>query len=283
MIRRNRFKWLFGVVGAAFIVLTLVRSFRTHALVLPAASTVLVAGMLIAIGLLAAALSWSSLFEAYDGVRRQLRAAFLASQVGKYVPGGGLVQAVGQVGLSASSGPSKPQLSASFLIHGAVQIAAAAIVSGVLLFMPAGSEWTRLAGLSVILAAGVRREWLVWSLEKLTRLSARLGHVTVPSQSALLRSLAWCLGPILATSIAFWAMLTAFTSGAPLAVVPQFAFAWLVGYVAVPFPAGLGIREAILIGMTGQTGGVVVAASIVHRFVVLAVEGLLAAVVWRSV
>jgi uncharacterized membrane protein YbhN (UPF0104 family) len=56
--------------------------------------------------------------------------------------------------------------------------------------------------------------------------------------------------------------------------VPAFAVAWTTGFLAVPFPSGIGIREGVLIAATGSPSGAasVIAASIVHRLVTMVGE-----------
>ncbi|MDY7102689.1 MAG: hypothetical protein S0880_16025, partial [Actinomycetota bacterium] len=62
----------------------------------------------------------------------------------------------------------------------------------------------------------------------------------------------------------------------PLTAMAAFGLAWAVGFVAVPLPAGLGLREAVLVlaltGIAGVDADAVIAASLVHRFVLLSAE-----------
>jgi uncharacterized membrane protein YbhN (UPF0104 family) len=61
-------------------------------------------------------------------------------------------------------------------------------------------------------------------------------------------------------------------------VVSAYAIAWLIGFVLVPLPSGLGAREAVLVGLLHGLfpTSVLVAASVFHRIVQIVVEGLLA-------
>ena len=59
-------------------------------------------------------------------------------------------------------------------------------------------------------------------------------------------------------------------------VVLSFSVAWLAGFVAIPVPAGLGVREAILVLILAAPTPSVVVASIVHRLVLMCAEALLA-------
>jgi uncharacterized membrane protein YbhN (UPF0104 family) len=54
----------------------------------------------------------------------------------------------------------------------------------------------------------------------------------------------------------------------PVLLVGAFALAWVVGYLIVPFPAGLGLREAALVVILGSLApsyGSVLAAAVIQR------------------
>ena len=60
-----------------------------------------------------------------------------------------------------------------------------------------------------------------------------------------------------------------------------FAMAWAVGFALIPFPAGLGVREAALVVLVGGSAGVAVAASLVLRLLAIVGDILLMAVTRR--
>jgi uncharacterized membrane protein YbhN (UPF0104 family) len=66
------------------------------------------------------------------------------------------------------------------------------------------------------------------------------------------------------------------------ASVPGFALAWTAGFLALPFPAGVGIREVVLIAVLGRAGGTapLIGASVAHRLLSIVAE--LAMMVWAS-
>jgi hypothetical protein len=98
----------------------------------------------------------------------------------------------------------------------------------------------------------------------------------VPPQRAILVSSAWSVATLLASGGAF-ALLVSDASNGTLVAILGYALAWAVGFLALPFPSGLGVREAVLVAVVGPTAPVI-AASIVHRLVTIAAEGVL--VVW---
>ena len=48
----------------------------------------------------------------------------------------------------------------------------------------------------------------------------------------------------------------------------------MAGYAAIPFPAGVGVHEAVLIALFSSTGpaGVIAAVTVIHRLITVAVE-----------
>jgi uncharacterized membrane protein YbhN (UPF0104 family) len=59
-----------------------------------------------------------------------------------------------------------------------------------------------------------------------------------------------------------------------------FSAAWVAGYVALPFPAGIGVREAVLVGLLPAPAAVVTAASIVHRLLTMLAELIVVPIAW---
>lgn len=58
--------------------------------------------------------------------------------------------------------------------------------------------------------------------------------------------------------------------------VSAFGAGWMAGFLALPIPAGIGVREAALVALSAQSASVVVTASIVVRLAVAAAEFTLA-------
>ncbi len=70
-------------------------------------------------------------------------------------------------------------------------------------------------------------------------------------------------------------LLSSLRAGTPiLRSVAAFGFAWTIGFVAIPFPSGIGIREAALILTIGSGAptSYVIAASVSHRLVSMMAE-----------
>ena len=54
--------------------------------------------------------------------------------------------------------------------------------------------------------------------------------------------------------------------------ISTFALAWLAGFLALPVPAGIGVREAVLVGISSAGAESVVTASILVRLAVASAE-----------
>jgi uncharacterized membrane protein YbhN (UPF0104 family) len=129
----------------------------------------------------------------------------------------------------------------------------------------------------VVLAAGVvllHPAVIERALVLARRVTGRQLDLVVPSlrTSAVLVSAylpAWLL-----IGSATWAVARALDPGAQWAdVVPATAASWLVGFLAVPVPGGVGVREATFIAAVGDLApGIAPAAAVVARLVFVAVD-----------
>jgi hypothetical protein len=56
-------------------------------------------------------------------------------------------------------------------------------------------------------------------------------------------------------------------STSPAGLVGAFALAWIAGFLAIPFPGGLGVREAVVVLLIAGSAvaGVVLAAALLQR------------------
>jgi uncharacterized membrane protein YbhN (UPF0104 family) len=59
----------------------------------------------------------------------------------------------------------------------------------------------------------------------------------------------------------------------PAVVLCSFAAAWVTGFLAVPIPAGVGVREAVLVGLLPEVGTApLLAASLALRLLTIGTE-----------
>ncbi|MGH8935316.1 MAG: hypothetical protein ACRDXD_03445 [Acidimicrobiia bacterium] len=222
-------------------------------------------------GLALAAGGWLALIGRQGNLA--LARAFYLSQVGKYIPGG-IWQAVGQVGLAREAGVPLGKAALAYPVHALVQAAAGAAVGAGLALTPGVStpiRWGALL-LSALLIL-LNRPWMVAVVSLIERRRPLVRSAELPDQRAILAAFGWSVASMLAFGGGFAALLG--STDRPLAGIPAFAFAWTVGFLAVPFPAGLGIREVALIAARIAPVGPLVAASAVLRVVLIVCEALL--------
>jgi hypothetical protein len=270
-------RWSFGLAGVAFLVIAFGETWRrSQGLPIPRVWAFLSAAGLILFGLYCLARAWGRLLGGHRG-NRALAAGFYASQLGRYIPGA-VWQALAQVGLATRSGIPLPNASTAFVVNAVIQVSAAGLVGASLAVFGSGVPLTArlLALLALLSLLLLRRAWLVRALQVVERLARRtLAESLVPSQRAVLSSFGWTLGAVLANSVAFALLLTSLPGGAPIpASSSAFALAWLIGFLAVPFPSGIGVREGVLLVTIGFAvpKSHVIAASVGQRLVLIGAD-----------
>jgi uncharacterized membrane protein YbhN (UPF0104 family) len=122
----------------------------------------------------------------------------------------------------------------------------------------------------------IRRRWLLRTLQLLGHVMRRtFDDSLLPSQEKILSSFGWTLFTLVANCVAFSLLLLSLQAGASIwSSAAAFGLAWAIGFAAVPFPSGIGVREAVLLFTIGfaVSRSNVIAASISYRLVVMAVE-----------
>jgi glycosyltransferase 2 family protein len=213
---------------------------------------------------------WLAILKQLGVVTRPAWASIFAqAQLAKYVPGS-VWQYAGRLTLAQSHGIAVRPVATSLPLELAASAAAAAVFSILLV------GWWGLVGVIVLFGA------LVVVDAKLPRDRAVL---RAGVRATELYGAVWVL-----VGTSFWLTARAFVS-VPSADVPRyfgaFATAWVVGLVAIYAPGGVGVREAILVGLlrgkTGSADAIVIAAAsrVVLTFVDL-VSAAVAFVVLRS-
>ncbi len=275
---------VFVIASLGFFVYTLVDAWKDTNGELPSASRLIGAGALWAVGLVAGAFAWSELL---GGAKGHHRAAFVVSQLGKYVPGG-IVQVTGQIGLARSAGVRVKRAATAAWVLAMTQA-----IGGFVWVLVLALTWSNAqVVLRVVLAVGalvslalIDRRWMVWALRRIPR-TREAAQDLVPNQGSIAIASIACTVTLGAASGAYLVLLGSFGAvGNPLFVMAAFGAAWTVGYIAIPIPAGLGIREALLAAMLHGLfpASVIVAASVYLRLVLAATEGLGALAVSRRV
>ncbi|HEX9866243.1 MAG TPA: hypothetical protein VGC03_14865 [Acidimicrobiia bacterium] len=236
---------------------------------------VLAAGLLYTTGMCVYAVSWAALFEREEN-RPLIALGFLISQPVKYLPGG-VAQPIGQITLTAQAVASSRRAIVSFPVHVLINVIAALTLAAPFLFVADTPDW---AGWLVILVpliwVALDRRWMAGLLSFLSRAHRvfKIGH-ELPQQRRINMGFALALAAH-GTLFASFGVLTAGTvpGWSVMTLSVAFAISWLIGYIAIPAPAGLGAREAVLaVLLSGAvTTFDVVKISAVHRIMTLVVE-----------
>lgn len=200
-------------------------------------------------------------------------------ELGKYLPGG--VWAVLGRGELAHRGAGVPRATgyATTLIAYTCMCAAAALTCGVLAPVAAerggglGWGWALLALLPVGLAA-VHPAVLGPVLRAARRASRQRLALDAPDWPAMVRLVAravptWLL---VGTAAAFVTEAFGFDQH-PVRVAFAAVAAWIVGFLAVPVPAGAGVREVVFVVLCGLPAGPATAVAAVARLLLLVVDG----------
>lgn len=241
------------------------------------------AGLLSGLGLLAAARAWSTLLRnAAPG--GELRRGFIASQVGKYIPGGVWLGA-GQIGFAVRAGVPLSRAVGALAAYAIALVAAAGGLAGVAALVagglgPAGGGPSPAVVPGLLFPLLLHRRWMTG----LARVVARRAGgdpagAVVPAQSAILRASAWITVALALTTAAFTVVLHSLAPGIPSATVAgAFAVAWLAGYMVPGLPSGIGAREGMLVLLLGAgSGPAVVMAALAQRVAQMGAELILLA------
>jgi uncharacterized membrane protein YbhN (UPF0104 family) len=150
---------------------------------------------------------------------------------------------------------------------------ACALVGGVLVGI--GAAVVIVVGIAVLHPAVSGR-----LLDLARRLTKRDIDVVLPSLGTSARLTAMYLPVWLLVGTATWAVARALDPSASWThIVPAATASWLVGFLAVPVPGGVGVREAAFVAFAGGLApGVAPATAVIARLVFVAVDAAGAAV-----
>ncbi len=243
-------------------------------------------GALLAIcaGIVATALVWRMLLR---GRRASLTASQAVrivslSQLGKYLPGG-FWQPLGQVQLARDAGVGMGAASVTILISMVVTVAASLTVGPVLLVASGaagGFVWLLLVvpPMLAVLHPRVIRRVLVLGARVTRRPEADTSGISV-GRVALASASSCGIWLLYGTGLVFTSKALGL-GGDWVLLTGAFATAWAVGFLAIPVPGGLGVREAVLLGLlsTALDTPQAVALAVASRVVFILAEAAMAGV-----
>ena len=205
-----------------------------------------------------------------------VKAALYQSQLVKYVPAGGVVQAAGQVAMTATQGIPVRRVTLAYLSLAVETVAAGLLLASGLALVEGPPGWLRaVAPLGLLAPLLVHRRVLAAVLRLAGRASARVpGPDLLPPPRALWTALGLCVLTQGFYASGFTVLLHAVDPDVPVvAATLGYIVSWVVGFLVVPLPAGVGVREAVLLAVVpGVSTGALLAASLVQRLVAIAVE-----------
>lgn len=236
----------------------------------------LVAGVVLAVlAMTSIAVGWKRVLEAL-GARAGLGAAvawYYVGEIGKYLPGS-LWPLVGRAELARRGGVGRgvayQSVGLSLLLLYLASVVVGGAVASPIVVVPFA------AAAVVVLHPAVGNA----ALRVGRRVTGARLDLTLPS----LRTSLWlALGYVptwLLVGTATWAIARALDPSARwVEVVPAAAASWLVGFLAIPVPGGVGVREATFIAAVGGlAAGVAPATAVVARLVFVAVDAAGAAI-----
>lgn len=188
---------------------------------------------------------------------------YFTGQLGKYVPGG-IWPIVGRAEMAARNGIPRKDAYASTGLSLVTTYLAAVVVIGIGA-LGADGRWP----ISVLIFAGLAVGYYVFSHEKLR--TAVLGVASKVSPAALSLTEPKRLATLTVLHIPSWILMSLSTSvtasafGAHIGIFQMLfitSTSWLVGFVVVGVPGGIGVREAIFTSLAGSIIGVPMAVSL---------------------
>lgn len=276
-----------AVLGVAFVVRLLVRDQAAARAALDGIRW-LVLLPAVPVGLLAMTwigLGWRRCLAASGvevGVGAALRPYFLGA-LGKYVPGG-IWPVVGRAELARREGVGRGPAYAATLLSLAATYLAAAVVAGAAAVVVLGGArsappaTSAVAAGTVVLAivglAGLHPRLLRIALGLLERLRGRPVELVLPAWRTSAGLVATIAPAWLAITVATGLVLAALGVQVPIVdLVLATTVAWLVGFLAVGVPGGVGVREAVFVALLpGVSVGSLAAAALVSRLVFVVVD-----------
>jgi uncharacterized membrane protein YbhN (UPF0104 family) len=273
-----------AVLAVALCVLTLAREWREIRDALGDARPAwLLLGLLAAAGAMTGlGLLWWRCLQVFGAParRRDAVAWYFGGELGKYVPGG-VWPVLGRGELAARAGISRATGYVTTLICYAAMCVAAAVVCGVLAPFVAldkaagaglGWGWLMLAliplGLGALHPAVLGRLLAVGA--KLTRGRIRLDP---RPWRTMLGLTAWSIATWLLVGAASVCVTEALGySQQPARIAFAAVAAWIIGFLAIPVPAGAGLRELVFLAISGLDSGPAVAVAAIARLLFIAVD-----------
>lgn len=271
-----------GVVGAVVVARIVVRDWDEISEAVGAArGAPLAAALAIGLGGMAIiGVNWLHLARRSGGAVPPARgmAWYFVGQLGKYVPGG-IWPIVGRAELAARGGVSRRSAYTSTALSMFATYCSAGVIGAAMLPWALGAPTPLAVGAPVLVAIGVAVAFHPVVTARLVAVAARLARrqvfAGVPTWREALSTLARHVPAWLAISAATWMVARSLGADVPLwLLIAGTPTAWLVGFVIIGLPGGLGVRESVFIAIVAtQTAAAEAAAiALLARMVFIGVD-----------
>lgn len=285
-MRGRRVSSLIGLVvgglGVAFVAVSLLDEWdRVVALSLDARPSWLGAGFLFGLaGMTIIGLGWRRALQlvGHRAAHSDALRWYFVGQLGKYVPGG-VWAVVGSAELAVGGGTTRARsYGAMVLALGATYLAGIMVVAAVLPFHPELLErapWAALCAALVPLGLAATHPVVVRRAGRVVeRLARRNIALEVPPWGAAVRLTLMHLPAWGAVGLANWCLVRGLGADASVSAITLAAvLAWVIGFLIVPAPGGLGVREAVFVlTATPLSSGVAAAVAVLSRILFMLVD-----------
>jgi hypothetical protein len=266
-----------GLAGIAFVIAQTVD--ESAGQVMPSTPALVVAGVLALVAITASARAWAVLFRELLTSRSRrvaLRGTFYVAQLTKYLPAGGVIQVASQLGLAPTAGVPLKRAAVAFPVTVIGALSACATFGCGLALVTDLPGWARmLAGFSLVTLLLLYRPLMARALDLARRIVPRTPTADqLPRQVDIVAFYLWALVTVSSLCGGYTVLVLSLTddvNGA--AVFCAFAMGWAIGFLAVPIPAGVGVREAVLVAaIPGVPTAPLLAASLALRLLTIATE-----------
>ncbi len=271
---------LLAAVAVAFVVRTLTRQWDDVRASLDDANPawIVLAAVLAAAGMTAIAIPWRRALHLLGGELSlgQSIARYFVGELGKYVPGG-VWPVVGRGELARRAGVARIAAYSSVALSLAALYLAAmfTVVAGAPAIVGGGSpgRYLWVLGLLPVGVACLHHRVLEWVRGLGARLLRRELDASIPRWRDSLVLLACYLPAWLFVGTATWAVARGLGQDVGWwDVAPAAVLSWVVGFVLVPVPGGVGVREVAFVAASGLGGGVGAAVALVARVLFVLVD-----------
>lgn len=215
--------------------------------------------------------------------RVNLSARYFVGELGKYLPGG-IWTVVGRSELARRGGINRAIAYSSVALSLiALYLAGAGVAAALIPFDLAQQNhgMRTMVGLGVVILGGVvilHPKTLNLLLQNAERITKRGLNLTIPPGRATGALVLRYVPAWIAIAASSYAVARAIT---PEASLPKVALAtiasWIAGFVAVPVPAGGGVREAVFLALCGLPAGIGAAVALISRLLFVLIDAIGAA------